>query len=80
MKNGDMPIIPMGGIVESTESGMPQVIETHGLTKREYAAIEIAKGLSSATNQDGTWATDADSVSTMAIEYADKLLEEMEKE
>lgn len=69
MKNADKPAMPPGSANINT-----------GLTKREYAAIEIAKGLASATDQDGTWTTDAECISTMAIKCADTLLEKLEKQ
>jgi hypothetical protein len=48
----------------------------NGLTKREYAAIAAMQGIIANT---GKILTDHESVSILAVEYADALFEELDK-
>lgn len=49
-----------------------------GLTKREYAAIKAMQGLISADHANGSEKIGTEDISTMAVDYADHLLEALE--
>ena len=71
MRNGDTPAFP-NSFIDKSVSGINHTIVVDGLTKRQYAAIEMAKGLL-ASGIDDT------NLPLAAIDLADRLLSELEK-
>lgn len=69
MKNADLSAMPIPA----------QNMQQLGLTKRETFAMAAMQGLCHATDSDGTWSHDPDTVADAAVNYADALLAELEK-
>ena len=78
MKNADMPAMPISRDLilpaqgETLPGGLP-----YGLTKREYAAIELMQGILAA---DTRTSLAMDRAIPMAVRIADELFKELEKE
>ena len=85
MKIGDQSVYPAHTVYQDCgldgNSG-PHLTETiqHGMTLRQHYAGLALQGLSHATAPDGTWFHDPKTVAAAAVEYADALLAELEKQ
>lgn len=75
MKNADKPAMP----IEFNGFGQYQPEAHAGLTKREMFAMHAMQGLCSSANSDGEWSHDAKLAASVAVEYADALLAELER-
>lgn len=87
MKNSDMPAMPAKVMVDRGMGYMSQEVQTNGLTKREMFAMNFASSMSSAPVEMQRIYIQAfncndvtKAVAKCAIDYADALLAELEKE
>jgi hypothetical protein len=77
MKNADMPAMPAE--YDHNKESTGNIEQYTGLMKREAFAMAALQGLSGAHNHDGEWSHDSKLVAGVAVEYADALLEELER-
>ena len=65
----------------NTEDDAPTVVTKHpGMTLRAYAALSVLPSLISVTGTMGPYLKSKEDAARIALEYADALLEELEKE
>ena len=81
MKNADKPINPIVQEENIGQGGKILMCTEYGLTKREYFAGLALQGLISSFTEKasyGGWGTEMEATVKCAIDYADKLLNQLE--
>lgn len=84
MKNADMPANAQSFAMTENECGTPfdfmnETKKYTGLTKREMFAMYAMQGLIAADHANGSQKLCDEDVASMAVYYADALLEELAK-